>query len=380
MQGLREALEQAVGKAEEPEVKDVNESRAADAGVREDSGSDKDDSRDISERSEPDKSPTDGDADADTSLADKSEESAKTEPAGDKQDKVPATTDKPVEPQLKPHRTDRPPQSWKKDAKGEWANLPLHVRQEVHRRDMEIEKVLQETAPVRQIAKEFQDTVAPYMARINSFGVSPSQAINQLLAADYALATSGPDKSADLMAKLIVDYGIDLSKLDGALAARFKGGQAPSGAQDPNNQMVEQIRQQVLQELAPVLTFAQQQQLQQQQTQENQQNEAISLVQSMQLDPQFPHFDEVRMDMADIIELSAKRGIAITPQEAYSKAVLLNPQLSGKIAATNAHQTAQRALNASSSVTGAPAGGGSNTVQHDGSIRGALESAFSTIR
>jgi len=48
------------------------------------------------------------------------------------------------------HRVDRAPASWRKDAKGEWAALPLHVRQEVYKREMEVEKVLKDAAPMRE--------------------------------------------------------------------------------------------------------------------------------------------------------------------------------------------------------------------------------------
>lgn len=281
---------------------------------------------------------------------------------------------------VKQHRVDRAPVSWTGKAKGDYNSLPLHVRQQIHKRDIEVERVLQETAPVRQIAKEFQDTVSPYMARINGFGVSPAQAVGELLKADYALASAPPQKSAALMAKLIKDYGIDLKMLDGALTGLY-GGETPPGTTTPQGDpgMAEQIRNQVLQELSPVLTFAQQQKKQQQDNFVTQQNEARSVVETMSLDPKYPHFEEVRMDMADIIEMNAKRNVVISPEEAYNKAVIMNPNVADKVLATNKHEDAQKALNASSSVTGSPATSGTNTVQHDGTIRGAIESAISNL-
>ena len=117
------------------------------------------------------------------------------------------------------HRVDRAPASWKKEAKGDWAALPLHVRQEVYKREMEVERVLKETAPIRQQIQEIQNVVSPYMARIQSAGVTPVQAMNELFKADFVLATGTPQSKAQMMAKLIKDYGVSIEDLDAAIVA-----------------------------------------------------------------------------------------------------------------------------------------------------------------
>jgi len=372
---LREALENAIGEVEKSDQEVTNDKPLADepstvdGGIRENSTSGNDGQKAEPSSTVSDTKPTGEGKPASVDTKSVGNDGPGPEQSGDDSHTI----------EVKAHRVDRPPISWKGQAKGEWNNLPLHVRQEVHRRDIEVEKVLQETAPVRKAAQEFQETVAPYMARINGFGVTPTQAVQQLLAADYALATSSPEKRADYMATLIDQYGIDVTLLDRALTKKLKPN-APTGVEESSTKIREQIRQELLQEFAPVISIAQQQQLAQQQALQRQQEEAQTAVQSMSLDPDYPHFDEVRLDMADIIELGAKRGLAITPKEAYDKAVALNPKLSNQIQATDAHIKAQQALNASSSVSGSPARGGATTVQHDGSIRGALEAAFANVR
>ena len=300
---------------------------------------------------------------------------------------VPETKDKadsaPAQEQARQHRIDRPPQSWKKEAKGEWANIPLHVRQEVYRREQEVARTLQEAAPARQFHQEFQQTVAPYMARLQSAGVEPIQAVKFLMDADFQLATANPVGKAQLMAKLINDYGVDISALDEALAGTYQ--QQP---QQPQQTDIEQrILRQVQQQFAPVLTFAQQQQQLMAQQQQQLQEKATQTIEQMALDPQFPYFDEVREEMADLIELSAKRGIYLTPEQAYHKAVQLNPETFGEIQkqsqmsqAQTTHQQAQRARAAASSVSGAPASGGGGEFVGDGSLRGAIEAAFGNAR
>jgi len=302
-------------------------------------------------------------------------EKPEAEPEGQKTETAPA------EPAKKEHRIDRAPVSWKKEAKGEWAAVPLHIRQEVHKREMEINKVLNETAQVREQAQQFQQTVSPYMARIQSAGISPMQAIGELLKADYVLATAPREQRADFLAKLLFDYDVDVVALDKAIVARM-GGQAQQPAQqgfDPN-QINQLVQQQLQQALAPIYQERQQKELAQQQ-------QVTQTVEQMALDPKYPYFDEVREDMADLMELNFRRGIPITLEQAYNKAVLMNDSIAAQsqrqttmTQANQQHLQAQRAKVAAASVTGAPASGGSQQFAGDGSLRGAIEAAFSGAR
>ena len=300
-------------------------------------------------------------------------------PADTPVEKVEVKADTPA-PESKPfHRIDRAPQSWKGDAKKVWVELPLHVRQEVHRREQEVNRVLQETAPVREQLQQIQQTITPYMARIQSAGVTPVQAMNELFKADYVLATASRQGKAEMMAKLIKDYDVSIEDLDAAIVASMKGQQQEPQGFDSNyvNQLVQQ---QLQQALAPI--YQERQQREQQVVQQ-----ASQTVEQMSLDPRYPYFDDVRQEMADLIEVASRRGVAMSLEDAYTKAVAINPDVSGQqvrqAAMTNAnsqHQQAQRAKLAASSVSGAPASGGSNAFAGDGSLRGAIEAAFNNSR
>lgn len=268
------------------------------------------------------------------------------------------------------HRVDRAPASWRKEAKGEWASVPLHIRQEVHRRELEVNRALNEAAQARQQSEQFGKVVEPYMARIQSFGVTPQQAISSLLQADYTLATASKQQRAQLMAKLVRDYDVDVVELDAAIVAGMQG-QQPQAAQQPDIQAL--VQQQLQQALAPIYQ-------QQQQEQQRQQQAVDQTIEQMALDPKYPHFDEVREDMADMIEMAAKRGVALSLADAYTRAVAFNPQVNQMQQAQQQNLQAQRAKVASRSVTGAPAAGGSNEFAGDGSLRGSLEAAFANLR
>jgi hypothetical protein len=273
-------------------------------------------------------------------------------------------------------RMDRAPQSWKREAKGEWAALPLQARQEIHRREMEIDLALKQSAPDRQLAEQFKQTLQPYMQRIQNSGFDPISAAKNLFEVDHILSSAPQHQRAEYMAELIIQYGIDINALDGALAPRVNGRpQGPTPAGSPQD-IAALVQQQLQQALAPILQREEQAKQQQAQA-------VVSEVEGMGSDPRFPHFEEVRVDMGDIIRANASRGVYLTLEEAYSRAVRMNPDTYSQIerqdtmsSAQAAHQAAMKAKAAASSVSGAPAGGGGQFNSGDGSLRGAIEAAF----
>lgn len=307
-------------------------------------------------------------------------ESDKSKPEDDaavkKADVPPAPAKVDEQPTTGQHRIDRAPASWKKEAKGEWNALPLQARQEIHRRELEIQKVLNETAPIRQEIQQFRETVTPFMARIQSLGVTPHQAVGELLKADYLLATGTQSQKAMFIDKLVQDYGVDIKELDAAIAKRLGGGGQQQSQQqqgfDPN-QISQLVQQQLQQALAPI--YQQRQQEQQQIVQQ-----AEMTIEQMALDPKYPHFESVRQDMADLMEINARRGVYISVQEAYNRAVGMNPELSAMQQATQLNQRAQRAAAAAASVSGSPVGGGTQSHASSGDLRADLEAAFGGSR
>jgi hypothetical protein len=282
------------------------------------------------------------------------------------------------EPEEVKFSVEKPPQSWRAAQKAQWTALPLDVRTEVMRREKEITRTLGETANARSFANQFAAAVQPFQARIQAAGINPLQAVNELLRADWTLSTAPPTQRAQFMAKLIKDYGVDVRELDAALAGK-------PGA-DPVSATVEQL---VNQRLAPMQQWiAQQEQLRIQG--EQQQNGQISqTIEQMAEDPKYPHFEDLREEMADIIDLSAKRGVYLSLDSAYSRAVAMNPEVSKQVAtqqATEAAKTAaaqknaaaQKALGASVSVGGAPGGLPSGAPGAD-DRRATIAAAFDSI-
>jgi len=277
-----------------------------------------------------------------------------------------------VDPDLaRQHRVDRAPASWRKESKDTWNQLPLSARQEVYRRETEINRTLNDTAQARQFTEQFNQVVSPYLARIRSAGTGPMEAVEALMKADYTLATAPRGKRAEFMASLITNYDIDIDALSEALAGKPQQQSQQNAAPD----IERMIEQRVQQALAPLYQERQQAALQSQQ-------QVFQTVESMSLNPNYQYFDELREDMADLIELSARRGIDITLEQAYDKAMTMTGK-SGQLASMSAmqaqHAQATKAKAASLSISGSPAGGGAQVVTSDGSLRGDLEAAVANM-
>lgn len=271
---------------------------------------------------------------------------------------------------------DKPPQSWRNAPRAKWASLDPEVRSEVMRREKEISRTLSETAQERRVAQSFQQAVQPFLGRIQSMGIEPVQAVHELLKADYTLTTAPKAQRASFMAKLIKDYDIDVVELDRALA-----GQEPA---DPVQSKVDQLVQERLQ---PIMKFMEAQNQSTRYQQEQTQKTLAEQIAAMESDPKFSEFDAVREDMADIIEVASKRGVYLTLEQAYSRAVAMNPEVSQRVnqrsesqrkseAAREANLRAQKSIAASSSVRGAP-GGSINGVATGNDRRATIEAAFS---
>lgn len=276
----------------------------------------------------------------------------------------------PVEPEVKPpvQADVRAPQSWKPAVREKFAGLPPEVQQEVVRVDREVMRTMQESAEARQFHQRFQQGVAPYESIFRGLGISSEQAIGTSLQTLAQLASGPPAVKAKVAAEIIKNYGIDIQMLDSELA-----GQAPPPGQaqpaiDPN-QIIRQAREAMRAEM--------------QQAQNSQfETKMRAEIESMKT---LEFFDDVREDMANIIEGHAKRGVVMTPRDAYNLAVWANPSTAevmqqrqaAKVAA-NPQGSTQRARAAASSVRGTPAAPPNGAQSDD--LRSVLEASWEKLQ
>lgn len=270
---------------------------------------------------------------------------------------------------------ERAPASWRPDIREHWGSLPEPVRAEIQRRETEVARTLQETAEARKTAEAVMKTIEPYQAFIKAENSNPLQAIDNLMGTAARLRTGTAPELAQLVAGIVNQFGTGrfgngfIELLDGALA-----GQTPK--QDPQQLAMEQVLNQRLAPMQNMLTQFQQAQLQQQQ----QATQAAQTEVSTFLD-RAEFGEDVREDMADIIEAHSRRGQAISLQDAYKKACLMNDNvrsvISQRMKAKGAQQTtqaAQKARSAAVQVSGAAPMGALRQESTD--VRTAIEAAI----
>lgn len=261
----------------------------------------------------------------------------------------------------------KPPSSWKPAAREKWASTPPEVQQEAIRRDREVQAALDQSSDARKNWGSFQQAVAPYAGMIQAEGGSPVQAAAALFQTAAALRTAPAHTKAGIVANIVRTYGIDIGMLDQALA-----GQAPQPSPG-QGQGQGQYRDPRVDELMQRIQNGERQR------QESMAQQNAREVEDFGSSAEF--FDDVRHEMADILEVAARRGVAMSLEDAYSRAVKLHPEVSEVMAqrekakaATASLATTQRARAAASSVKSRPAGPA--PTQTPAGRRGALEAAW----
>ena len=207
---------------------------------------------------------------------------------------------------------------------------------------------------------------------------NPLQAIDNVMATAAKLRTGTAPEIAQLVSGIVKQFGVGrfgqdfISQLDGALV-----GEIPQN-HDQNTQLQQAIQQQ----LQPVQNFMNEfQQAKQNQTQQVRM-EAQDEVQDFIEKAEFS--EDVREEMADLMEVADRRGRDLSLQDAYRQACLANPRVRAVLqkrqkskGAQQSTGVAQRAKAAAVSVSGGPAlASPNNPAAVD--IRSAIESAIAS--
>lgn len=263
----------------------------------------------------------------------------------------------------------KPPAGWRGDAKQKWDSLPADVQGEVLRREGETNTVLRESADARRFVGEFEKTIAPFRTFIEADKVTPVQAVQNLMQTAAGLRVGTPQQKAGIVTEIIRNYGIDLGTLDSMLA-----GETPS-----SNPEQDQLAQMLDQRLAPVNQFMQT--LEQAKAQSTQKAEQTvrGEIEAFESDSRNVYLEDVRDDMAVLLETSAQQGREMSLDQAYDTALHMRqlPAREAPAAAPVAQQPTQslaRKKLAAASVPGSQKAPHSQAPAED--LRGALSAAW----
>ena len=244
--------------------------------------------------------------------------------------------------------------------------MPPDVRAEVYRREKEAARIVQESHQARGVTEYVQQLHQRYAPALQAEGVDVLTAAANLMDLSSRLRFGQPHEKAALAAQIIRGYGVDVE----ALAAALDGQPQPQG--QGQQQMMQDPRvDQLLAELNGI----------KQQRVEAVQQKAVTEVESFGEGKEF--FADVREEMADLLEVAARRGIDLSLEQAYERACKMQPDIAKVLEAREAAQRAgtgrrstQQARLAASSVRGSPGSGPSSQPDN---LRGAIEAAIEQV-
>jgi hypothetical protein len=257
----------------------------------------------------------------------------------------------------------KPPASWRPEVREKWGNVDPVVREEIHRREFELQRVMQNGAQARQFLDAFERVVAPYEVFIRQENSSPLQAVQNMMQTAADLRVGTPQHKATLIASLVKNFGVDVGMLDAALVGAAP---PPGSAQDFRDPRLDQF------------LNAQQQMLHQ--TRQREEADLQATLKTFAEKHEF--YKDVAGLMADLVEIRGRRGEVPDIEKIYAEACKMNESVSTILAqraasAKSGQQSAAvlRAKRAAVSVKGDASPGGATVPEND-SVRAALVAAM----
>lgn len=203
------------------------------------------------------------------------------------------------------------PVSWAAEAKASWASLPPAIQNAVLKREAEVSSGFRQKSDE---VRRYEQVIAPVAQEAARLGMQPDQAINALMSAHHMLQQDAPAA----IARLAQQYGVDLATLASNPPA--------IQAQPRHDPMVSQLYQTVTTLQSRLDDISN--------TEMKKHYESVSSK---------PHFEQVRQDMARIVQtLPPHLTAAEMFEQAYEQAVWVNPEVRAQLIAEQTAQTQQK--------------------------------------
>jgi hypothetical protein len=260
----------------------------------------------------------------------------------------------------------RPPASWKKDYHEIWQKADPKMQEYAWQREEQMRAGVEPLLSKAQFADAMQEAIQPYMTTIQGLGLSPDKAVAALMDADHKLRNSDPQTKLAYFQQLAQSYGINFGAMQG------QPGQMPQQTVDPN---VWALQNELNKVRGEVMGWKQQQEMVENQS-------LLSEINQFSLKAEY--FEDVRPTMIQLLQ----SGVAQTLEDAYDKAVRLDPNLfeqvnkaqQAEIAAKQAKEQNKAAKVArAAAVSVRSSTPGVNTAPKSSDRRALLEEALSEI-
>lgn len=208
------------------------------------------------------------------------------------------------------------PTTWKKDllplwdkiAKGEQLTPEESKKhlEYLNQRENEFKKGVSVYKAEAERAKALEEAINPFLPELQAHGIHPAAWINNLGRAHYTLVKGTPEQKLQMFHRLAQDYGVNLNSVA-----------QPTAEQAPQDAYTQQLMQQLYQVNQEVSTIKSR-------FEQEEQSRLANEIERVRSDKErFPHFDMVREEMAQLLEL----GKAPDLETAYAKAVRLNDEV-----------------------------------------------------
>ena len=222
--------------------------------------------------------------------------------------------DDPEQPEEQPESSNIPkPTTWKKDllplwdkiAKGETLSKDESKKhlEYLNQRENEFKKGVSVYKAEAERAKALEEAINPFVPELQSQGIHPAAWINNLGRAHMMLVKGTPQQKREMFHTLARDYGVNLNE--------------SNEPQQPVDAYTQQLMQQLYQVNQEVSTIKGR-------FEQEEQARLSNEIERVRSDKErFPHFDLVREEMAQLLELGKAQNL----ETAYTKAVRMNDEV-----------------------------------------------------
>lgn len=216
------------------------------------------------------------------------------------------------EPQEKPVTR---PSTWKKEYVAIWDKMEkgeqiskedfTKFAEYANQRESEYKKGVSTYKAEADRAKAYEEAIAPFVPELQAQGITPAAWINNLGRAHMILTKAPYEQKVQMFQRLALDYGIQFNN-EGQFAA-------PPQVDAYTQQLMNQLNQ-VNQEVSTIKSRFQQEESQR----------LVNEIEKYRSDREkYPHFDVVREEMAQLLELGRAQDL----ETAYKKAVRMNDEV-----------------------------------------------------
>jgi len=208
------------------------------------------------------------------------------------------------------------PTTWKKDllplwdkiAKGETLSKEESKKhlEYLNQRENEFKKGVSVYKAEAERAKALEEAINPFVPELQAQGIHPAAWINNLGRAHLILSKAPYEQKVQMFHRLAQDYGVNLNQVNEPVA--------------PTDAYTQQLMQQLYQVNQEVSTIKSR-------FEQEEQSRLVNEIERVRSDKErFPHFDMVREEMAQLLELGKAQDL----ESAYAKAVRLNDEVWAK--------------------------------------------------